>query len=124
MNNLEYKKISSSLDIFYKWSKRGMIQGQIKEKYDTTRWYAFIVSDFSFNDVFYPGHIYYRLPNWVRRVDEHFLTPVFGGLVYKWRQFCYRRAYLECAKKLGPMTNHCIDHEQFFTEEELKKIKG
>lgn len=123
-NLVDYKKICDALDIFYKWSRRGMIMGQIKEKYDTTRWYAYLSTSFSLNDIFYPGHYYYRLPNWCRYIDKYFLNPLFGRLVGKWRVYCYRQAYLECANKLGPMPNHCIDHCVLFTKEEYKQIKG
>jgi hypothetical protein len=110
-----------SCDIFYKWAKRGMIIGQIKTKYDTTRWYAYLNNEFSLNDIFYPMHIYYRLPNWCRYIDEYFLTPVFGYLIYKWRCYCYRQAYLECARLYGPL-DHCMDRQELFTDEELDKI--
>jgi hypothetical protein len=113
--------IGAALNIFYKWAKRGMIIGQIKEKWGDTRWYAHLTYDFSLNDIFYPMHYYYRLPKWCRFIDYYFLTPVFGKLIGKWRVYCYRQAYLECAKKFGPL-DHCMDHEEVFTDEELKRI--
>lgn len=109
MSGKKYHDIENSLDIFYKWAKRGMIIGQIKEKYETTRWYAYLNSSFTLNDIFYPMHYYYRLPKWCRYIDDYFLTPVFGRLVYKWRKYCYNKAYKEVLTKY-PDIYHCIDH--------------
>ena len=115
MNN-DY--LEQSCEVFYKWARRGLIVGQIKTKYDTTRWYAMLNNEFSVNDIFYPMHYYYKVPDWCRYIDRYFLTPI---LVYKWRVYCYRQAYIECGKKYGPL-EHCMDRDELFTNEELKLI--
>lgn len=103
--------INDSLNIFHKWANRGMIVGQIKEKYYTTRWHARLNTGFSLNDIFYPCHYYYRLPNWCRYIDDYLLTPVFGVLVCKWRVYCYRQAYHLVLTKY-PNVDHCIDYDE------------
>lgn len=113
--------LENSCTIFYKWAKRGKIVGQIKTKYDTTRWYANLYNTLSVNDFFYPMHYYYKVPDWCRYIDHYFLTPIFGKLMGKWRKFCYRQAYIECGKKFGPL-EHVMDWDDLFTPEELEKI--
>lgn len=124
-NEPDYQKLGEACDIFYKWAYRGRISGQIKEKYGTIRWYAYLNSKFSLNDIFYPCHMYYRFPLWVRKIDDfvftYFINPLFGKLIYKYRVYCYRQGYLECVAKLGPLP-HSMDHDDLFTEEELKMI--
>ena len=64
-----YDKLSNCLNIFYKWSSRGLITGQIKEKYETTRWYV-TFGVWGLHGVFYPKHIYYRWPKWTWKINE------------------------------------------------------
>lgn len=118
--------IYKSQDIFYKWAKRGSIIGQIKDKYGTTRWYAYLcVSGWPIHSIMYPMYMFYQLPKWLYPIDcflgRYIVNPIFGKLIVKWKVFCYRQAYLECAKKFGPLP-HSIDHYILFTEEELNRI--
>jgi hypothetical protein len=120
MNN--YEDINKSLDIFYKWAKRGMTCGQIKEKYFTTRWYANLNDNLSLNNIFYPMYIYYQLPDWCRKVDKYFLNPVFGKLAGKWRIYCYRKAYHFVLKNY-PNISHGIDHPELLNKTVLLEYK-
>ena len=125
-SSVDYKKLNDACDIFYKWAHRGHIKGQIKEKYDTTRWYAHLTEDqWPIHSTFKPIHMYYYWPKWMMKIDNFFgryiVNPIFGKLIVKWKIYCYRQAYLECARKLGPL-DHCIDHDDLFTEHELQMI--
>ena len=125
-NKIDYKKLNGACDIFYKWAYRGHILGQIKEKYGTTRWYAYLTEDqWPIYSLFKPCYIYYTWPKWMMDIDnflgQYIVNPLFGKLIVKWKIYCYRQAYMECAKKLGPI-HHCIDYDEFFTKEELKRI--
>lgn len=111
-------QLVQALDIIHKWAKRGMICGQIKEKYDSTRWYASFGGfdgPWSLHDFFYPGHYYYRWPNWTRKLNR--LTALFfkytglGKLIIKWQQYCYSQAYYEVLTNC-PVVDHCIDYKE------------
>lgn len=113
MDKIEFShQLSGCLEIFYKWAARGFILGQIKEKYDTTRWYA-TFSTWGIHTFFYSGHYYYRWPKWTWRLNE-FSEKVmnYTGITYliiQWQKYCYRQAYLECFKKYPEFKNHCIN---------------
>lgn len=105
----DYTEINASLAVFYKWARRGMIVGQIKEKYYTTRWYANLNSNFSLNDVFYPCHYYVRIPWWLHRISSKvFKYTGVSWLIFKWRVYCYKQAYKEVLSKY-PKVRHCIN---------------
>ena len=120
------KDINGSLDVLEKWSRRGLIGGQIKEKYWTTRWYACLSGWINLHSIFYPKYVYNQFPHWLRLFDYHVGQPVltfmFGKLIGKWRVFCYRQAYLEC-NRLYPKAIHCIDYPELFSQKELDKFK-
>lgn len=120
------KQICDSLDIMYKWAKRGSIRGQIKDKYDSTRWYASFGGfeyPWSLHDFFYPGHYYYRWPSWTRKLNQ--LSALFfkytglGALIIKWQMYCYSKAYEEILQ-IAPDVDHCIDHEILLNKSLLK----
>lgn len=122
---MNYDNINKSLDIFYKWAKRGFITGQIKEKYDSTRWYASFYI-WGLHTFFFPGHYYYRWPKWTWELNE-FSSKImkYTGiewLVLKWQIFCYRKAYHEVLTKY-PDIDHCIDHDTLLDPKILKKYK-
>lgn len=112
----EQTAISDCLNIFDKWSKRGAITGQIKDKYGTTRWYAYLGTEISLNTVFYPKHIFNRMPKWTYRFDRFIFQPVanflFGRIFTKWQIFCYKQAYKECYRKYPMYDFHCVDHHE------------
>lgn len=115
----EYKEqLKESLYVIYKWSKRGLIRGQIKEKYGSTRWYANFGGfhePWSLHDFFYPGYYYYQWPMWTWKLNE--LSALFfkytglGNLIIKWQMYCYSQAYYEVLTNF-PVIDHYIDHEE------------
>lgn len=118
-NELYYKELSASIRIFYKWARIGRIRGQIKEKYESTRWYADF-SDLSLHQLLYYNHYYIRFPLWLRKIDDNIFTPAFKytGLNYlfnKWQVFCYKQAYKRVLT-LYPHLDHCIDHDELVKE--------
>jgi hypothetical protein len=116
----DYKAISDSIDIFHKWARRGMIMGQIKEKYYSTRWYAYLGTALSLHSIFYPQHIYNRFPKWLHKLDYKVFIPFFRytGMSYlfgKWQVFCYKQAYKEVLTKY-PHVDHCINFEELVSQ--------
>lgn len=114
-----YKEINESLAIIEKWAVRGMIMGQTKEKYLSTRWYAYLGIDLDLNTIFYPRHMYYRFPRWTHPINN-FSKYIFKYtgvqfLFVKWQVFCYRQAYHEILRKY-PNVDHCIDHEEILDQ--------
>lgn len=110
-----YKDINESLDIIEKWADRGRIMGQTKEKYLSTRWYAYLGTELGLNTIFYPRHMYYRFPKWTYPIDSAIKSIFkYTGIQYlfvKWQVFCYRQAYKEVLRKY-PKVDHSIDHEE------------
>lgn len=111
-----YKDISGSLEIFEKWAIRGLIAGQIKEKYDTTRWYAYFTCELSLHDLIYPRHYFIRFPIWLYKLDCIIFKPFFrytriSRLFTKWQFYCYSQAYKEVLTKY-PDILHAIDHPE------------
>lgn len=105
-----------SLDVFEKWASRGLIVGQIKEKYNTTRWYAYLSAEFSLHNIFYPRHYYNRFPTWLCNLDRYVFMPIFkytgiNIIVRKWKYFCYAQAYKEVLTKY-PNVQHCINYTE------------
>lgn len=110
------RDIYDSLDVFHKWASRGLIMGQIKEKYDTTRWYAYLSGDLCLHTIFYPGHYYNRFPKWLRKIDDNIVSLIFyyTGMTYlfrKWQYYCYTQAYKEVLTKY-PDVQHCINYTE------------
>lgn len=105
-----------AVDIISKWARRGMIMGQLKEKYNTTRWYAYI-GNLHFHSILYPRHMYSRYKyKWMWRFDCKYGYAIFkytglNWLLTKWQIFCYKSAYKEIDKKY-PNVRNCIDHRE------------
>lgn len=105
-----------AVEIISKWARRGMIMGQVKEKYNTTRWYAYF-GNLSLHTFFYPRHMYTRYKwKWMWTVDQIYIKALFRfiGLNYifiKWQIFCYKSAYKEIEKKY-PNVDNCIDYRE------------
>ena len=110
----------AAVSIIDKWARRGMIMGQVKEKYNTTRWYAYI-GNLNFHSILYPRHIYSRYKyNWMWEFDCNYGYAIFkytglNWLLTKWQIFCYRQAYKEIQKKY-PNVRNCIDHTELLTK--------
>lgn len=105
-----------SLWIFEKWAGRGLIMGQIKEKYDTTRWYAYLSTELSLHKFLYPRHYYNQFPKWLNKLDRYVFSPIFKytgiNIVFrKWQYFCYTQAYKEVLTKY-PDVQHCINYTE------------
>lgn len=122
-----YSDISDSLDVFDKWASRGLIMGQIKEKYDTTRWYAYLSTELSLHTLCYPGHYYNRFSKWLRTLDRYVFSPIFKytgiNIVFrKWQYFCYVQAYKEVLTKY-PDVQHCINYTEILDQNVLKNYR-
>jgi len=122
-----YSDISDSLDVFEKWASRGLIMGQIKEKYDTTRWYAYLSTELELHTLFYPRHMYNRFPNWLRKLDRAIFRPFFKytgiNIVFrKWQYFCYIQAYKEVLTKY-PDVQHCINYTEILDQNVLSAYR-
>jgi hypothetical protein len=118
-----YSDICDSLDIFYKWASRGFIMGQIKDKYDTTRWYAHLSGGLSLHTLCYPRHYYNRFPKWLNKIDRYVFEPIFKytgiNIVFrKWQYFCYTQAYKEVLTKF-PDVQHCINYTEILDQDIL-----
>lgn len=123
-----YSDLDGCLEIFYKWARRGFISGQIKEKYDTTRWYANF-GIWGLHGIFYPRHSYYRWPAWTWNLNELSQKIMnytgFMWLVIKWQKFSYASAYKECFKLYPEFKNHCIDYPEFIGDiNQVKEFEG
>lgn len=116
---LEYDTCKA-VSILNKWAIRGMIMGQIKEKYNTTRWYAYI-GNLNFHSILYPRHMYSRYKyKWMWRFDCKYGYSIFrytglNWILTKWQIFCYKSAYREVEKKY-PNVKNCIDHRELLTK--------
>lgn len=111
-----YSDINHTLEIFHRWAKRGLIMGQIKEKYNSSRWYAYLGTLLSLHILIYPGYYFNQFPKWLQKLDTNFFIPFFkySGISYlfgKWQFFCYKQAYKEVLTKY-PHLDHCIDHQE------------
>jgi hypothetical protein len=121
------RDLCDSLDVFEKWASRGLISGQIKEKYNTTRWYAYLSGEFSLHNIFYPGHYYNRFPKWLRNLDRYVFMPIFkytgiNIIVRKWKYYCYTQAYKEVLTKY-PDVQHCINYTEILDQNVLSAYR-
>lgn len=111
-----YKQLSECLNIFEKWARRGRIMGQIKEKYDTTRWYPYF-GNLTVHDIFYPRYMYNQFKwDWLWKLSCHsnsfFKYTGIEWIYVKWQIFCYKMAYKECFKKYPNFKDHCISYPE------------
>lgn len=110
------QRLDQSLDIIFKWARRGMITGQIKDKFSSTRWYAEFTYDLSLHSLLYPRRYYNRFPEWLNTLDHYFFIPLFkysrvNKLFNKWQIYCYKQCYYELQHKF-PDIQHAIDHQE------------
>lgn len=93
---VDWKGIESAAEYIYDYLLRWHVPVRdYKEKYGTVRVYTGLHWDrgWLLNHLFYPNHVYYRFPMWVRKMDcwipTHWLNPILHPF------FCwlYRRAY-------------------------------
>lgn len=116
MTDEERKAMIDCLSIFNKWAKRGRIMGQIKDKYGTTRWYAYLGTEITLNTIFYPRYMYNQMPKLTHWFDYKIFQPVvnflFHQLFTEWQIYCYQQAYKECFEKYPQHNFHCIDHRE------------
>ena len=109
-------QVCMATHVLEKWARRGMISGQIKEKYGTTRWYAYF-GNLNFHTLFYPRHMFNRFKyKWMWTFDIYYGSQIFkytglNWLFVKWQVFCYRQAYKEVKRKY-PKARNCIDHKE------------
>lgn len=100
--DFDWDALNDCCDIVYRWSKRGFITGQIKEKYGTLRWYA-MFGHLSLHSLCYPGYVYSQFPDWLWKLDCNYIAPVlrffFERLFVWWQLKCYNWAYQACLKK-------------------------
>lgn len=105
-----------AVEILGKWAVRGMIMGQIKEKYGTTRWYAYF-GNLNFHTLFYPRYMFNQFKyDWMWAFDCKYGSQIFeytglNWLFIKWQIFCYRQAYKEVKRKY-PKVHNCIDYKE------------
>lgn len=106
---MDYKHVNTTLNIFYKWAKIGLISGQIKEKYGSIRWYTHISPVESLHGVLKAGHVYYRwcplkhpVKDFLNNCSKYifYLTPV-RYITYKYKILIYNIAY-RLALKASP----------------------
>lgn len=109
-----YKSVSGSIDIFNKWADRGLINGQIKQIANTTRWYADISGEMSLHKIIHPRRTFVRLPYWLYKIDVVLFKKFFrytgiNFIFRKWQIYCYAQAYKEVFIKY-PNIYHTINH--------------
>ena len=115
--SFDWNEFSKVEDFFYSRAQQYRIAGQIKEKYGTLRWYAYL-TPLSLHDIFWPGHMFLRWQQpaawkWYLR----WLSPIIGeALKYfdiyvfsnwtwfakksqEWKVKGYVKAYEEAAKR-------------------------
>lgn len=120
-NELEhYNQLCECLNILEKWARRGGISGQIKEKYDTTRWYPYF-GHVTIHSLIYPRYIYNKFKwKWLWKLSVYsnsfFVRTGIEWLVVKWQIFCYKQAYKECFKKYPNFRSHAISHTELLDD--------
>lgn len=99
--DFDWKGLNDCVDIIYRISRYGFFSGQIKEKYGSLRWYAHF-GHLSLHTLVYPGHMYSRFPNWLWKLDIHYIGPFLRFFFEKpfvfWQKMVYNHAYQVCLK--------------------------
>ena len=99
---VDWKGISDAAEYIYMYLKRWRVPVRdYKEKWGTVRVYCSLHWErgWLFMHLLKPNHVYYRFPEWVRKVDyyipAHWLNPILHPF------FCwlYRRAYRNAIRK-------------------------
>lgn len=118
-----YNQLNESLKIIDKWAKIGMIMGQTKEKYGSTRWYVYF-GNLSVHKLFYPQYFYYQWPKWTSRLNNYsedfFKLIGLNALFIKYQVWCYRKAYHEILVKYK-VVDHCIDCDELLDKKILNE---
>lgn len=128
----EQERIRGVLSIFYKYSKRGLIGGQIKEKFGSIRWYAELRPVRQLHDITKNGHYYYRygadrrpVMNFIDNVSRPYLRP-FTKLIFKYQKFMYAYAYRQALKQFPEIAENIMascDHNRFLFKREARIYK-
>lgn len=118
----DWKGLHGAIDILAKWARRGLIMGQIKEKYGTARWYAYI-GGLSLHTLIYPRYIYSQFPKWLWKLDIKYIKPVlqffFEKAFRKYQMWAYNKGYQEAMK-----TYPHLRAEILCSADHLELIKG
>ncbi len=120
-SDVDWKGIQDCCDILYKICyKYGRFGGQIKEKYGTVRFYATFST--SLHSLVYPGYVYNQFPDWLWKLDIHYITPFLektvGKLVFWYQKKVYNYAYQKCLKKYPHLRDEilcCADYPEFIS---------
>lgn len=100
-DTFDWKGLQGAINILSKWAARGMIMGQIKEKYGSARWYAYF-GRLSLHTLVYPRFMYRQFPKWLWALDINYIAPVlqffFGKLFVKYQIWAYNKGYQEALK--------------------------
>lgn len=114
MDHRYYSKINGVISLFYKYAKRGLISGDMKEKYGTIRWYAEIRPIRRLHDITKRGHYYYRygaddkpFMNFLDNLSMSYLRP-FTRLIYQYQKFMYGYAYRQAIRKFPTITEEIL----------------
>jgi hypothetical protein len=128
-DTIDWKGINAAAHYIYHYLKRwGVPVRDYKEKYGTVRVYT----GFGFergwlmNTIFYPGHMYYRFPQWVRRIDYmipiHWLNPI----AVPFHMWLYKRAYRNAIRKWPHLREeilHGADYSELLKEHGIHRVR-
>lgn len=128
----QQRQICGVLNLFCDYAQRGLIGGQIKEKFGSIRWYAQIAPVKSLHDIVKNGHYFYRygaddapVMNFLDNVSRFYLRP-FTKLIFHYQKFMYAYAYRKAIEKFPDITEEILascDHNRLLFKREARIYK-
>lgn len=111
---LIYKSVCNSLEIFDKWADIGLINGQILQEENITRWHADISGQMSLHKLINPRQSPYAQSLLIYILDGIIFKTLFKysgiNIIFRhWQMHCYRMAYKEVLTKYSRVY-HAIQH--------------
>ena len=98
----DWPALESALDLLRQAAARGRIQGEVKEKWGTARWYVHWWDGTA--AYFLPRHWRQQIPRFARSIDNY-LSPLltyYTGVWWlgrQWQRYCYREGYARAVTK-------------------------
>lgn len=100
--SIDWKGISDAASYIYYYLRRWRVPVRDhKEKYGTVRVYTGFGFErgWLFNQLLKPGHMYYRFPMWVRKIDYWIPIDWLNPVLIPFHKWLYTRAYGNAIKK-------------------------
>lgn len=114
---VDWAGISDAAEFIYKYLIRwGHVPVRDhKEKYGTVRVYTTLGWErgWLIQHLFYPNHLYYRFPQWIRKIDYLIPTHWLNTFLYPYHKWLYRRAYDLAVQKWPHLFLEIVIHADY-----------